>query len=172
MLQLIQPGRRLRALALSAVAAGPLMLAGCGGDDDGGGGPTASDEEYVANMCDSFNTFATDFLGEVMAAAFSGGSEEEISDAVTEAAKEVFEPLIDDLKSMGVPADVREYHDQMTQQMEDALKAIEDNGIEALDDESAFGEDIEFPAEIEERLQAVAEDTEECAELDLFSSET
>lgn len=173
MLQLFNSGRRVRSLALSAVAAGPLLLIGCGGDDDGGGGggPTASDEEYVADLCGSFNTFATDFFAEVMAAAASGGTEAETEEKVTEAAKEVFEPLISDLKSMGVPRDVREYHDQMTQQMEDGLKAIEDGGLDALDEEG-FGEDIEFPADIEERLSAVAEDTEECADLDLFASGT
>jgi len=172
MLRIFKSGRRARALALVAVAAGPLVLASCGGDDDGGGGggKTASDEEYVASMCDSFNTFATDFFADVMAAAMSGGSEAETETKVTEAAKDVFEPLIADLKAMGVPGDVREYHDKMTQQMEDALKAIEEGGLDALDDESAFAEDIEFPSEIEERLSAVAEDTEECADLDLFSS--
>ena len=170
MLRLFESGRRARVVALSAIAAGPLILAGCGGDDDGGGGPTASDEEYVAELCGSFNTFTSDLLSDVMAAAFAGGTEEETNKKVAEAAKAVFEPLIEDMKSMGVPRDVREYHDQMTEQMEEALAAIEEGGIDALDD--SFSEEIEFPEDIQERLQAVADDTEECADLELFASGT
>lgn len=162
--------RRGRIAGFSSLVLGVAIVAGCGGDDDGGSsGKTASDEEYVGAMCDSFNTFTEDLLGKVFAAAASGGSEEEAEKKALEAAEEVFKPLVDDMKAMGVPKDVREYHDEMVKQLEEVLKAIEDGDSAALEN-ADFGEDLEIPADIQERLQAVAEKDEDCADLALFES--
>jgi hypothetical protein len=162
-------GQRIRIAAASLFVAPALMIA-CGGDDNGdggGGGGTATDEEYMAAMCDSFNTFTEDLLGQVFAAAATAGANEAAQEeAVTEAAQDVFGALLDDLRDMGVPSDVREYHDQMTDQMAQALDAIEEGGLEALDEE--LNEEIEMPQDIQDRLTGVAEDLPECEGVDVF----
>jgi hypothetical protein len=156
------------AVLIPALLIGSFALVACGNDDDGGsgGGPgrTASDEDYVRNMCVAMNDFLEDLFGNVMAAMFAGDEEEAESAAI-----EAIDELVTAMRGMGVPADVRPYHDEMVDQFAEGLAQLRAGGFDLWEDD-LFGDDddIDIPEEISERLDRVAQNIDECEDFDFF----
>lgn len=137
-----------------AMLIGAFTLVACGNDDDGGGG-SASDEEYMRSLCSATADFANDF------SELDAETEEEMLDGATG----VFRDFVDDMRNIGTPDDVREYHERFTEQLDQIVNELEDGNTEAL---FSFDADWEFPDEIQERLSTVAEDIDECQEVGAF----
>lgn len=130
-----------------------------GGDDDGGGGGgpsgSGSDEEYVQSLCDSFEHFS-----EAMEDLLTGVDQDSSVEELTAAFVEPFEHFVDDLKDARPPSDVKPYHDDLIEQMQSVVDRIEDGDFDALDDNPIS----EPPANVQARLQAVAEANSTCTE--------
>jgi hypothetical protein len=151
--------KRLRWMALTAVAALALPLAlACGDDDDGGGGGgggSGSDEDYVAAICAAQVRFQE--AGEDL--------EDELADVETEedAVDIILEPLRDlvsDFEDANPPDDAAEYHETVVaffQSMVDTLD--EEKSIAALEE---LEELPEPPADISARLDEAAAENQDC----------
>lgn len=135
-----------------AIAIAGLSLVACG-DDDGGSG-NGSDEDYVATVCGAMVTFGEE-VEDVLADLDPNDTAASI-----DAFGEVFANLIDDLEDANPPSDVEDAHNQLLASFRDAQDAFEEDGLEAF--ETFQVEDIQLEPDVEERLAAVAAETEEC----------
>ncbi len=146
---------------------GVLALAACGNDDEGGPGATggtATDEEYASSMCQAASAFVDDLFDSVLPAMM----QDDQAAAEAEAARladDIFSELVDEMRTMGVPEDVRPYHDEMVEMYSDAADRLEDGDFDAL---AAVEGELVYPAEIRERLRVAAGEVEACAEVEVF----
>jgi hypothetical protein len=126
-----------------------------------------TDRAYVFFMCKTQNELV-DELFPVLVSAMEDEDENAAMREAINAMKGLLEDYRDDLRNAPVPGDVREHHDRLVSQLSTAIDNLDPDDPEALDNFD-FGEDEEeFPAAIQGRLSAVAEDVEACAESDIF----
>lgn len=160
-------------LVPAALLALVTVAAACGGDDDGGGAGT--DESYVKGVCQAFEKFNDD-----MDEAFTDLEEKfaEIEDdddfekVMEDAFKALAGPLKDfanDLGKVKPPADVKEYHDELVVAAKAAAEAYEKGDVEL--EEDPFEDIPEPPQDVQDRLQAVAENEPACQGLDVFTDD-
>lgn len=141
----------------AAVAAGAIA---CGDDDDGGGGGGGSDEEYVAAICDAFLQFQNDITDIINDPDNADATEEEAVDLFLEP----LEAYVDALDDANPPSDVESYHNQLVDSAREAVNRVREEGtLEAFDE---LAEPEEPPQEIQDRLQAVANENPTCVEAD------
>ncbi len=161
---------KLRYLSVALLSIGAMAFVACGGDDDGGnggGGNSGTDEEYVTYMCETQNSFIDELFPIIFGAMDAEDEDAAMREAIT-AMKGLLEDYRDDLRDAPVPGDVRPHHDRLVSQLSDAIETLDPDDPESFENFD-FGEDEEeFPADIEERLSAVADDIEACEETDLF----
>lgn len=180
---------RLTLTATLGVALVALLSAACGGSDSGPG----SDEDYVRGLCgalasagETFDSFEdADFDDEefveqlgLSADDLEGMEFDEMFTVLLTAMFEILGPvmqdLADDLGDLNPPADAKAVHDEAVAAIEEFAKLFNEDELDFStlgDDTFSDVGDVEFPAEIEERLRAVAENISECDELDLFQGE-
>lgn len=132
-----------------------LVFAACGGD---GGGGIGTDDEYVEDLCQAFKSMQED-----MDSLFEDLSDETDEQKIAEAFAGPFEELVNGLKKARPPADVKPYHDQLVDSFEQAVNAIKDGDLNALD---SVDEISDPPADIQARLEKAAEDNKTCQEVD------
>lgn len=147
---------RIRRAALSLVTVAALggLIAACGGGDE-----RVSDAEYVASMCSATEEFVVTFL----AIAFLS-DEDEIEDRFVEGVRE----FLDVIDGINPPADIEDFHDQLVGTANALLDAVEsgDAGVESALEEL---EELTEPSqEIQDRFEAIAAETEECADANFF----
>lgn len=146
-----------RSLVLVPVAMlGAFAIVACS-DDDGGG--EASDEEYLANFCGATNDFSEEFL----ALAMSGDMEDE--EEVMRSLGDAASSFADELRGMGVPSDMREFHDAYTDVIGEMGERLQDGDMSALDDP---GDLPELSDDVNDRLTEAAEGVEECEDFSGF----
>lgn len=156
---LVKPKRPAALFAwLSMILVAPMALVACGGGDGGG---TGSDEDYVRDVCGAMAKFdegLDDLLGS------SPSSLDEIEE-LTKDMGSLFKDMANDLDDANPPADAKEANDALVSFLKEAAETLESGDIEAID---SLGEEPEFslPEDVEARLSAVAEDIEECDDLD------
>lgn len=163
---------RVRMASVALVGAGALAFAACGGGDDdggdgGGSGRTGSDEEYVTYMCETQNSFVEELFPIIFGAMDAEDEDEAMREAIT-AMKGLLEEYRDDLADAPVPGDVREHHNRLVSQLGTAIDNLDPDDPESFENFDIGEEEEEFPADIEERLSAVADGIEACEETDLF----
>lgn len=95
---------RLPLLLLSTVLTAGL-LAACGDDNDTPDGPGGSDEDYLRLICQGTQDFSNALVSKTTA--------DEIG--------EVIRDFIETMEGANPPADLREYNEDFTQYLEDAL---------------------------------------------------
>lgn len=146
--------RRLALLGIAPFALGASLLAACGGGDGGGNG---NDEDYVAAICNAGKDFSDDLfaaLGDIDPDA----SEEEAIEAFIEP----FENFANAVEDANPPSDLSDWHNDTVDTLNELVEQIKDGDLDALEsDDDPFGEP---PAGAQERLQAIAEDNEDCIE--------
>lgn len=144
-------------LGIAPFALGALLFAGCGDDDDGGGGGTrtGTDEQFVSDFCAALKDFDEDF-----SSVFANIEDLEDEDAMMEAMAEPISNFANAFEDIRVPSDLRDWHQQASRALRDAADSIEDGNF----DEAAFDEDLieEPPQDVQDRLQSLAEDNEDC----------
>ena len=182
--------RLLPSTMLSLAVVAIIAIACGGGDSNGGPSGTGSDEDYVRGLCNAFDdvseTFAKfedgdfedpEFIKELGLDEedFEDMDFEEVFTAMFEAMFASMGPAMGDLADdLNPPADVKPCHDEAVVAMKQLADLFEDGGFDlsSLEDDP-FEEvgDVEFPADIEERLAAIAKDIPGCADLELFEDE-
>lgn len=150
-------------MGIAPLALGASLLASCG-DDDGGGGGGGSDEDYVAAICSAGKEFSDDLFA-ALADIDPDASEE---DAI-EAFIEPFEDFANAIEDANPPSDLAEWHDETVDTLNDLVERIKDGDLDALESEDdPFGEP---PAGAAERLQAIADENQDCIDADFTFGE-
>jgi hypothetical protein len=149
------------------LVAGSVAFVACGGDDDddggGGGGGNGSDEEYVRDLCNALGSFSDEF-GE-LSGNLDPSNVEELEDLMDDAA-EVIGNVVEDLEDANPPADAAEFNESFVTTFSEFRDALEDGDFESI---LTFSPpEYELPQDVEDRLSAVAEETDECQELGVF----
>jgi len=110
-------------------------------------------------MCSATEEFVVTFL----AIAFLS-DEDEIEDRFVEGVRE----FLDVIDGINPPADIEDFHDQLVGTANALLDAVEsgDAGVESALEEL---EELTEPSqEIQDRFEAIAAETEECADANFF----
>lgn len=148
------------AFALGIFMATSGLVAACSsGGDDG------NDEDYVKALCDT-----SPILDEVLAVALASAfSDEEPDEETVDEMVKVLEKWVDALDDANPPADAADVHNSTVDTLRDSIDQIKsgDSGIDSVFDDD--DEALEFPTAVQDRLAAVAENTEACDDLDFFS---
>ena len=151
---------------LAAIAAtlalGSLAFVACGDDDDGGGG-NGSDEDYVATLCGVFGDFDERFAELLVNADLS--STDDIEEFMQDAA-DIVGDIVEEFEDANPPADVEGAHRALLTAFRGFQETLEEGDFGEL--ENAEEPDFDLPQDIEDRLNAVAANTEECQDVDLF----
>lgn len=159
------PSRRWLSISvLAIVALGAFALSACGGgDDDGGGGNAASDEQYVRGVCDALASFQDELTKISDAEPNSVDDLQKLMNSLADA----IENVADDLDNINPPADVADSHNAIVQLFRDAVEPLREGDLEAL---SALepGNAFDPPADVQARLNAAAQNVEECQGLGVF----
>lgn len=154
--------RRLALLGIAPLAIGASLLASCGGDDDGGG--SGSDEDYVAAICAAGKEFSEDFEA-AFADLDADASEEEALEAFVEPFRN-FANAIDDANP---PSDIADWHNDTVDAINEIVEQIEDGNLEALENmDEPIGDP---PGDAAERLQAIADENQDCIDADFTFGE-
>lgn len=137
---------------------------GDGGNGNGGGGG-GGDEAYVRGVCSALTDLQTS-IEEMQPAAQGSGNVEDLNNLLGEMAG-IFDNAVSDLEGLNPPDDVEESHNQITSLMRQIAEALEGGDFAAL---SEFNPDVTFepPADVQARLQSVAENVEECQQVGVF----
>ncbi|WP_322796396.1 hypothetical protein [Tepidiforma sp.] len=151
---------RTKLLGLAGAAALALLGgAACGG---GGGGGTGSDEEFVADVCKAGAQFQKD-----LEAAFTKMASADSQEDAVKAVAEPFEKFANAFKDANPPSDLKEWHKEASNSLDDAVAALKKGNMDA----EIFSSDTPFPdppAGAAERLQKIAENNKDCQDADLF----
>lgn len=150
-------------MGIAPFALGASLLAACGGDDDGGGG-TGNDEDYVAAICKAGKEFQEELL-----AAFSDIDLDASEEDQIKAFAEPFEAFANAIEDANPPSDLREWHSNTVKEINKIVDQIKDGDVDAL--ESNEDPLADPPAGAAERLQAIAENNEDCIEADFTFDE-
>lgn len=147
-------GKTIKLAALGTIAGGALLFGACGGDDGGGG----SDEDFISAICKAGADFFAD-LEEV-------DTEETDPSKLMESFAEPFDKFANAVEDANPPEDLETWHADAVKSLKDIVAKMEDGDVKALDSlgDSPFPEP---PAGTQERLNAIAEDNEDCQEADL-----
>ncbi len=155
--------RRLALLGIAPFALGASLLAACGGDDDGGGG-SGNDEDYVAAICKAGADFQEDLF-----AAFGDIDPDASEEEQIQAFAEPFENFANAIDNANPPSDLSDWHNDTVDAINEIVDQIKDGNIDALESEDdPIGEP---PAGAAERLQAIADENEDCIEADFTFDE-
>jgi len=159
-------------LALLAVFA-----AACGGGDDDADTRAAiedtsvanadvdiddDDRAYATNLCSAFAGFYDSF-DDVAAEVTPGEDEDPFAGFLP-----IFEDLQDDISGIEPPGRYEDYHDNFLEIFDDVVEGLQSGDEGALEDIDSPEQDVALQA----RLQAAAQDVEQCQELeDQFGSD-
>ncbi|HJP41592.1 MAG TPA: hypothetical protein QGF35_07790 [Dehalococcoidia bacterium] len=147
-------------MALSIPVTLVLIFAACGGDDDdGANGRGGSDESYVSAVCGAAVHFLATFDD------IDNADPDELLELLIESTEHYLETL----EGINPPSDIEDFHGEVVKAFEDLLKAFEEG-----DDSVLLSEGDPFPeppAEVAARLNALAEQNEDCIEADLSFGE-
>jgi hypothetical protein len=147
--------RKLAFLGIAPFALGAALLGACGGDDDDGGGGGGSDEDYVRAICGATNDFQDDLV-----AAFADIDPDASEEEGLEALAEPFEEFANAIEDANPPSDLSDWHDGVVDAINGMVEQIKDGDASVLEEDDPLGEP---PADVSERLEAVAADIPECA---------
>ncbi|MCC7364500.1 MAG: hypothetical protein IT303_09005 [Dehalococcoidia bacterium] len=149
--------KKFAGLLLMPALAASVFVA-CGGDDDGGsGGGTGSDEEYVADICKGMNDFMEDFGAAFEDLDLESTNEDDMIDAFVKP----FESLANAFEDAKPPSDLKDWHSDAVDALNDMVKAMKDGDAGALEND-ALGDIPDMPEDVAERLGKIAEDNEDC----------
>lgn len=149
--------RRLVLLGIAPFALGAPLIAACGGGDGGGG--TGNDEDYVAAICKAGKEFQDELF-----AAFSEVDPDASEEEALEAFVEPFENFANAIEDANPPSDLEDWHEDTVNAINDIVERIKDGDLDALESEDdPIGDP---PAGAAERLQAIADENEDCIEAD------
>jgi hypothetical protein len=118
---------RTRLVALAVIAAGVLLIPGCGGDDGDGDGGT-SKEDYASEV-EAIVPSALDEITSLRDAIQRGESAEEITSKFDET-ETAFQDSIDELENLDPPDDVADENQELVRALDDFRRAIADVGTE------------------------------------------
>lgn len=152
-------------LGIAPFALGATFLGACGDDDGGGGGGSGSDEDFVAGLCDAFLVFQEDLQD-----LFSDLSDLEDEEEAAKAMAEPFEKLAESFEDLNPPSDLRDWHEDASEALNEAAEQLKDGNV----DDGIFAGDQPFddpPQDVQDRLQAIAEDNDDCIEADFTFDE-
>ena len=128
------------------------------------GGGNGNDEDYVKALCDTGL-----ILDEVQTVALASAFTDDQPDKETaDEMVDVLQKWVDALDDANPPADAADVHNATVDSLRELIDAIksDDSRIDSgFDDDT---EALEFDPAIEQRLAAVAENTEACEGLDFF----
>lgn len=152
---------------IGSVAGAALLFGACGGDDDGGGGGGAgNDEDFVAAICAAGRDFSEDF-----AKVIEENADLTETDEIAEVIVEPFENFANAVEDANPPEDLEEWHGEVVSSLNNIVENLksgnEDDILAALDADPIS----DPPADAVSRLEAIAEDNEDCQEADFTFGE-
>lgn len=160
--------RKLAFLGIAPLALGAALLGACGDDDDGGsgGGGGGNDEDYVAAICKAGKSFQEDIFAALEDIDLDASEEEQM-----EAFVGPFEDFANAIEDARPPSDLRDWHGDVVDAINNMVKELKDGNLEALEDsDDPIGDP---PAGAADRLQAIADKNPDCQEADFdFGSDS
>lgn len=147
----------IRKALIGAGLAVALVFISCGGDESSSSGGDGTDKGFVKAVCSAVNRFRTDATEQIATNPGSLGSEESLSKIMAKP----FARFVENFSEAKPPADLKEWHDTATEELERVLKEVNagKGGGEIFQDSTLF---IEPGAEQQERLLAAADGVSEC----------
>lgn len=123
-------------------------------------GNTGSDEAYVSAICKGFSDYFDDLSSMLSGIDFTDPNyEEKLNEKMTDPMRAVAKVFA----NANPPKDLEDWHKQVVAAFNQTVQALEKGDYDALEDESLEFPDM--PADVEARLEKVAENNKDCQAL-------
>ncbi len=141
-------------------ATGGSATAGAGSPaTSGDAAPTDADRVYAKQLCTSLNNYLNDFLQKASTDPALLTDESKL----LKVAGPAISSLGKELKTATPPADVKQYHDELIAKTQEVSRKVQDGTITSVAELASVTTGIKTPPKnVEARLQAAANETQEC----------